>query len=247
MSLSRCTAEFCMICGLKWKTCDCPWFTYEAAEADGLNHMNVPEPIRILYRRVAGPPREAVYQAEMDSRREQERADEELARRLQALGTDDEDDEPRRYNGTFDMHNTAAHLMSNDFVQNATNILTAAFGQVRAVANQHLRYAPMDQGQGQRLPPLDPYQYQMRDPAGNMQSPPAVHRRASRPWNASGAPQPVGGDVEASDEISDDHPRTGRTTLQASDTGNGVARVGSWLQNITNDPPDFRQRVFVGS
>lgn len=22
----RCTAQFCMLCGEKWKTCDCPWF-----------------------------------------------------------------------------------------------------------------------------------------------------------------------------------------------------------------------------
>jgi hypothetical protein len=38
----RCTAEFCMICGLKWKTCDCPWFNYTLQEEDQLNYMNFP-------------------------------------------------------------------------------------------------------------------------------------------------------------------------------------------------------------
>ncbi|KAL2264318.1 hypothetical protein VTK26DRAFT_7284 [Humicola hyalothermophila] len=30
----RCGAEFCMICGGKWKTCECPWFKYDPLEAD---------------------------------------------------------------------------------------------------------------------------------------------------------------------------------------------------------------------
>ncbi|EPS36982.1 hypothetical protein H072_9425 [Dactylellina haptotyla CBS 200.50] len=30
----RCTAEFCMICGLKWKTCECPWFNFPPEEDD---------------------------------------------------------------------------------------------------------------------------------------------------------------------------------------------------------------------
>lgn len=30
-----------MSCGLKWKTCECPWFTYQAVENDRLLHMNV--------------------------------------------------------------------------------------------------------------------------------------------------------------------------------------------------------------
>lgn len=43
MICSRCTAESCAICGLKWKTCDCPWFNFEALETDWLNHRQVPE------------------------------------------------------------------------------------------------------------------------------------------------------------------------------------------------------------
>jgi len=41
----RCTAEFCMICGLKWKSCNCPWFNYEAVEEDRLRHMQIPQDI----------------------------------------------------------------------------------------------------------------------------------------------------------------------------------------------------------
>ncbi|OBT64231.1 hypothetical protein VE03_06865 [Pseudogymnoascus sp. 23342-1-I1] len=41
----RCTAEFCMLCGLKWKTCACPWFNYDnIADNDRLGHMRVPMP-----------------------------------------------------------------------------------------------------------------------------------------------------------------------------------------------------------
>jgi hypothetical protein len=31
-----------MLCGLKWKTCNCPWFNYDAVEADRLRHMRIP-------------------------------------------------------------------------------------------------------------------------------------------------------------------------------------------------------------
>jgi hypothetical protein len=35
-----------MICGSKWKTCDCPWFSQDAVEADRLEHMQVPMHLR---------------------------------------------------------------------------------------------------------------------------------------------------------------------------------------------------------
>ncbi|KAJ9611767.1 hypothetical protein H2200_004951 [Cladophialophora chaetospira] len=64
----RCTAEFCMVCGSKWKSCDCPWFNYAAVDA----HLG--DPVR--------------YQQEVDRRRDQVNRDEELARRMQQLGGD---------------------------------------------------------------------------------------------------------------------------------------------------------------
>lgn len=56
-----------MVCGLKWKSCDCPWFNYEQADVLG-------DPIR--------------FQQEMDRRRDQERRDEAMARRMEALQVD---------------------------------------------------------------------------------------------------------------------------------------------------------------
>ncbi|KAK3323500.1 hypothetical protein B0T19DRAFT_426205 [Cercophora scortea] len=42
----RCGAEFCMICGSKWKTCECPWFNFDSMESDPLDyateHMPIP-------------------------------------------------------------------------------------------------------------------------------------------------------------------------------------------------------------
>lgn len=51
----RCLAEFCILCGSKWKTCECPWFNYaHLPDPDRLNNMRVPEPIEFIYRHVFG-------------------------------------------------------------------------------------------------------------------------------------------------------------------------------------------------
>jgi hypothetical protein len=99
----RCTAEFCMVCGLKWKSCDCPWFNYENVDA----HLG--NPIR--------------YQEELDRRRDQEQRDEVLARRMEVLGVEEVD------HGFIGVGNAADHHMNDDFVQQARNILTGNFRQ----------------------------------------------------------------------------------------------------------------------
>ena len=104
----RCTAEFCMVCGLKWKSCDCPWFNYENVDA----HLG--NPIR--------------YQEELDRRREQEQRDEFLARRMEVLGVEEEE------NGLIGVGNSAGHHMNDDFVQRARNILTGPFRQAHLAA-----------------------------------------------------------------------------------------------------------------
>ncbi|KAL8996062.1 MAG: hypothetical protein Q9169_004338 [Polycauliona sp. 2 TL-2023] len=125
----RCKAEFCMICGVQWKGCDCPWFNYQTVEQDRLNHMNVPMP-NVIRRVVvvdgqevdADHPRAARgYQAELDARREQERRDEQLARRLQTLGLDPPgveiyqvmDDD---HDHGFGIGNSAVHHVNTHFV-----------------------------------------------------------------------------------------------------------------------------------
>ncbi|KAL8793391.1 MAG: hypothetical protein Q9195_003977 [Heterodermia aff. obscurata] len=88
----RCNAEFCMICGAKWKTCDCPWFNYETVENDRLNHARFAEDPPVLRGILRHPQRNPAlrYQEEMELRRDQERADEALARRILVLDLDEE-------------------------------------------------------------------------------------------------------------------------------------------------------------
>lgn len=154
----RCTAEFCMICGAKWKTCECPWFNYTSLpNPDRLNDMRVPEPIRVIYRRVldaagAGPAQQPLhvaaaeqldqvgtaapgvptYQQELEQRRRQERSDAALARRMQLASLIEPGDEPsprqRAELDTFGLGNAAGHFLNDDFVQNAANVVMTTFG-----------------------------------------------------------------------------------------------------------------------
>jgi hypothetical protein len=117
-----------MICGLKWKSCNCPWFNYDQVENDRLNHMrdagelgdegDYIDGIRIPARpgnfgRPPRPPR--AYHEELDARRRQELLDEEVARRFQILGFDDDED----YNGGVGnidgIGNAQGHFMNEDF------------------------------------------------------------------------------------------------------------------------------------
>lgn len=113
--------------------------------------MRVPEPIRVLYRRVAdatapaGRPQEApeqpqrpiaarerTYQDEMDQRRRQERLDADLARRLQLASIWDNDEQPpprrRGEMSNVGIGNAAPHFMNDNYVQNAANVVMNAFG-----------------------------------------------------------------------------------------------------------------------
>ncbi|OJD40283.1 ibr domain-containing protein [Diplodia corticola] len=47
----RCTAQFCMLCGARWKTCECPWFNYQHLDDDDrLQNMRVAEPYVVVER-----------------------------------------------------------------------------------------------------------------------------------------------------------------------------------------------------
>ncbi|KAN0079325.1 hypothetical protein V8E54_004539 [Elaphomyces granulatus] len=86
----RCTAEFCMICGSKWKTCECPWFNYGSSDRHRLR-----------------------CQDELERRREQERQDEAFARRLQRrLAINDDDDLPSIDFGV----NPTTHFVNDYFI-----------------------------------------------------------------------------------------------------------------------------------
>lgn len=107
-----------MICGSKWKLCDCPWFSHDGVESDQLDHMQIPMPLRseplsmrsdltydaaepsprgfrsgAVSPAVAARPRPQTYEEEMLLRRLQEQRDERPARRRRAVGRYDDDDD----------------------------------------------------------------------------------------------------------------------------------------------------------
>jgi hypothetical protein len=133
----RCTAEFCMLCGVRWKGCDCPWFNYENFDS------TLGDPLRA--------------QEALDRRREQERRDEALARRMEVLGIDGDADAPAD-DGMFGIGNAAGHHMNANFIQQAREALTANY-QVAEQAARGLLSGMMT-GRENRLPgpPLPPEQ-----------------------------------------------------------------------------------------
>ena len=158
----RCTAEFCMICGAKWKSCDCPWFNYATVEADRLNHMNIAEVRREPWR--ANQPR--AYHEELEQRREQERRDAEIARRMQHMVIDDTigagrprrnaDDEEGGFGaGIFAVGNAAEHFLNSHFVNRATNILAGPYDPVGRDAADRLLAEIRNGQRAVDLAPLD--------------------------------------------------------------------------------------------
>ncbi|KFA55545.1 hypothetical protein S40293_02035 [Stachybotrys chartarum IBT 40293] len=127
----RCGAEFCMICGVKWKNCDCPWFNYGAVEADRLEHMN--EHVRGLRgnhrdaypgepelgSRMAmhprpRPPPPGTYEEEMYLRQVREERDADLARHMQ-LYDEDEDDVIGDVVNILGIGGPAGHYTNDDY------------------------------------------------------------------------------------------------------------------------------------
>ena len=180
-----------MICGLKWKSCNCPWFNYDAVEADRLEHMQVPEEVQIPQAREQREqrqhrlrrPRPNNYHEEMNQRRRQERTDEEMARRLQGVDIEDEDDDYQ--GGIGDIHgvgNNAGHFMNQDYLRAAQNILTGPFNQATAAANYVMgvaqaRGVPQPQGAGR---PRMADRYPVAPPAAVPGSPPILRRHTMR-------------------------------------------------------------------
>ncbi|ETS83283.1 hypothetical protein PFICI_05159 [Pestalotiopsis fici W106-1] len=132
----RCGAEFCMICGLQWKTCECPWFNYETAEQDHLDYMDMPmtssserdgSMTRGSRQRGSRHRVPQTYETEMSLRRRQEQQDEDFARRLQYddNGNDDHDDDDdddeeddyihNKYGEIVGLGNSAGHFMNDDY------------------------------------------------------------------------------------------------------------------------------------
>ncbi|KAI9750618.1 MAG: hypothetical protein M4579_006387 [Chaenotheca gracillima] len=214
----RCTAEFCMICGAKWKTCDCPWFNQPQVMAhERLMNFNVPVQVQYPFRVVRhqqqplpyngarapanAAPQPRGYNEELERRRRQEQRDEAIARRLQVLGMDDDDDFVRG-GGPADFYgvgNGQGHLMNENYVRLAGDILDGAFNQARAGMGEGNRRAAGPT----RDRPLDPFLYEVLEPAARVQqarqplpdrednTPLRLHTVASRTYNAAPGTRPA--------------------------------------------------------
>lgn len=233
-----------MICGLKWKTCNCPWFNYEAVEADRLNHMQIPEeqpPPQPNRLRRPRPPNN--YLEEIDERRRQERADEELARRLQraAISDDDDDDYQGGIGNINGVGNGAGHFMNQDYVREARNILTGRFDQATAAANYVMGVA---QARGGPRPETGARRMSGRYPAPNQ--PPPMRRNSVREHGHPGPPafeRPIPArrrnDHENEAQIPPPPPAENpRLAVLAGLAGRGGNRVNAWRSHVEVGAPE---------
>lgn len=135
----RCGAEFCMMCGAKWKSCECPWFNNDTAEQDRLDSMRVPSPIIDRDRLGTGDSlsprdcrtgrgvvsgarsRQPTYEEDVYSRRLQVQEDENYARRL--LYEEPEDDYANGYDDVVSLGNAAGHFMKERNYRNRSQSL----------------------------------------------------------------------------------------------------------------------------
>ncbi|KAI1326239.1 hypothetical protein F5Y16DRAFT_421984 [Xylariaceae sp. FL0255] len=119
----RCGAQFCMICGSKWKSCECSLFNYDMMD-DDFDHTGVP----MLDRRHRGglpqghpyTPRTRRRYGSYDElpRRLQEQRDEQYARRLERDSYDNDDDDDDFLAGMGDVigiGNASGHFMNSDY------------------------------------------------------------------------------------------------------------------------------------
>ena len=129
-----------MICGSKWKTCNCPWFNYDQVVTDRLNHMNIPgnpenpDVARLRHRPTIAGRRPVGYEEELAQRRRQEEEDEALARRLQTLGFDN-DDMINRFGGVQGTGNAYGQLMNAEFIQRARDLISGPYTPAQAAAD----------------------------------------------------------------------------------------------------------------
>lgn len=197
-----------MLCAAQWKTCDCPWFNYEAVEADRLNHMNVPGELgRPIFLRLPGraPGLQRNnnnrnnhpafgYEHEMQMRRQQERLDEEMARRMQMLDLEGDLDD-------FDVIDVEAGpagepVFDENLVRRAHEVLTRRLDPAQAevierLLNEHRR---RDNHHNHIAPRPRQQRWQPPRPPTPTPSPPAQNETAPAPApapTAAPAPEPA--------------------------------------------------------
>jgi hypothetical protein len=110
-----------MICGAKWKSCECPWFNYDTTEEDRLEHTQVPVTVRperdrLSIRDARGhSTRQAqTYEEEATTpRRMKERPDENLV--LQPQYEDMGDEYVDNYGPLVSLGHATGHHMNEDY------------------------------------------------------------------------------------------------------------------------------------
>ncbi|KAI0537575.1 hypothetical protein GGR58DRAFT_470978 [Xylaria digitata] len=118
----RCGAQFCMLCGSKWKACECPSFNYHLNEEDDLNHVQIHVPM-VSRERLGGTdglPRSSRpglgYPHEPRRHRGHDR------RQLHDDDDDEEDDDDDYLDDMGDamgLGNAAGHFMADDYRRRA--------------------------------------------------------------------------------------------------------------------------------
>lgn len=249
-----------MICGLRWKSCDCPWFNYAAVEADRLLNMNVPR---------RGPPGPEIgnpalgYQEEVDRRREQERRDEALARRVQTLGLNGiiNDALPNYFLHPVPQHPPFPnHAPNHDFVRRTADIISPPYNPVHAERFNPRAPPPMHADRF-NPPPAPPHPNPINRfvppptlphpiPDLRQQPPLRQHSVASRHYNERVLPRHVTHDHDT--EAGRHHPfadgvdgaarlaygvGAGRrhSTLAGLTSGTAEGRVDEWRRHVGDD------------
>lgn len=166
-TISRCGAEFCMICGARWKSCECDWFNYDHNEDDRLEHMQVPVRERFVGRPVVemppsptrqarpgpglstfpGPrPRPQNYEEELHLLQRLQEGRGEYARRLQTYQEPEDGPEDDFLGGLGDIHglgNAASHHMNDNFRPRPRHIVVPEQPQPSPLPPMPLDSAPV--------------------------------------------------------------------------------------------------------
>lgn len=246
---SRCTAQFCMVCGDKWKTCECPWFNYETVEADRLNHMRVPGvfddevDVQQIFQ---PPPRPANYLGQIYERRRFERAQRETLRRLERVILEDNEPGDDYQGGIGDIHgigNGAGHLMNENYVRGREDNLAANMGPAAAAANHAMGAArARDQASGgaqRRLHrPIPLRRHTGREQAYNAApttrpSERVVPRRVRRDYDSEAAVHAPAGRAPQRSASAAERPAPSISTLAGlKGNGRGHNRVSAWRRHV---------------
>lgn len=241
---SHCMAEFCMICGTKWKSCNCPWFNYEEVETAN--------PVTYLQ----APPDEGYGVPRAGQRaRLRRRADlyvpveadggqhfREMDRRFQNVYVDNDRGSPSDDHLGFG--NGAINHMNERYVRSPNNTVprqptheTAAAAAAHAMTASEARRAPRSP-----RPPFPPFR--ARSVQGARLSPPPVSRRQSTrdrgAQTAHGRYEREAAMYAPAEEMEEKTRTSLLAGLGASGHGGGRSRVDAWSRYVEPgiEPPE---------